>query len=276
MTWDELLAGRPYLCLEVFTDRPERFRHLEGRVNAKGWAGLPPRAVQVTHVGHRLTGGTGGPASAYLTALDRRDTPGYEPKSADLTPLLCEYGEDRPPLLGDLWSGGVDVFPDSEERDLSEREREIAKLVRVGAKCRPRRITMREELAGRLAAIRDAWAAGPARGFRSELIELECCVSSEVPAGTIDGLESGLNATETCGAPPYLLMTHGALLFPLDVGDGPGHHFVIRLTYLEGRFSSGYRPPTRWIPNVDLDGLLAAIDAVAIMEGSWHDRPGLL
>jgi hypothetical protein len=272
MTWEDLLAGRPYLCLEVFTDRPGRFRHLEGRVNAKGWAGLPPGAVQVTHVGHRLTGGTGGSASAYITALDRRDTPGYEPEPADLTPLLSEYGEDRPPLLCDLWSHGARELYEGEFREF----REIAVIVWVGAKCGSRRISMREELTDLLASIRYDWKVNPSRRFRSELIELECCVSSEVPAGTIDGLESGLNATETCGAPPYHLMTHGALLLPLADDDGHGHHFVTRLNYAEHPYSSGGRPPSPRCPHVDLDGLLAAIDAVAIMEGSWHDRPPLL
>jgi hypothetical protein len=130
-------------------------------------------------------------------------------------------------------------------------------------------MTLRNQLAVQLAAIRVVWAMTPPAAVpRVGEVSLECRPAI-LPISRIRGAMGRVNAAPIGGAGAGYLLVRAVTTEPVAAGGDAGFRVVVRVAYRE-------KP---WIGHAaDLDALLDAIEAGAGAERpeTWRDRPGLL
>lgn len=174
---------------------------------------------------------------------------------------------------------------------------EFARAVLANQRERWLAMTVREQLAARVAAILAAW--GPMRtdwvGWlpRAESATVEVELPGPPPS-TIRDFYSRTNAAESCGAPAGHLLFCGTKSTRVDSGAGPRWRVSVHVLCRELPWDHLVDIQTGEVrclvhgdgwtayPPADFDALLAALEPGAGPEPlpdrpeTWHDRPGLL
>jgi hypothetical protein len=132
-------------------------------------------------------------------------------------------------------------------------------------------MTLREQLAVQLAAIRAGWAPTPPAAVpRIGEIVLECR-PAVLSVSATRGVIGRINAAPVGGAGAEYLLVRGIRIEPIATGGGGGlrYRVTVLIAYRE-------RP---WVGQAaDLDALLDALEAV-VGDGrpeTWRTRPGML
>jgi hypothetical protein len=129
-------------------------------------------------------------------------------------------------------------------------------------------MTVREQLAGQLAAIRVVWALTPPAAVpRIGEITIECRPAVP-PMAAIRGARSRINASPIGGAGAGYLLVRAVQIEPIPAGRGLAFRVIILVAYRE-------RP---WVGHAtDLDALLDALEAGAgAGRETWRTRRGML
>jgi hypothetical protein len=130
-------------------------------------------------------------------------------------------------------------------------------------------MTLREQLASQLAAIRAGWATTPPAAVpRVGEVAIECRPAM-LSLSAIRGMQGRVNASPIGGAGAGYLLVRAVQAEPVAAGGDAGFRVIVRVAYRE-------RP---WIGTAaDLDALLDALEAGAEpgRPETWRTRKGML